>query len=45
MAHPTTYVPKSAFAKWFESRLPLIGLLGVPGGMEVTARAPRESFD
>ena len=25
--------------------LPLIGLLGVPGGMEVTARAPRESFD
>ena len=27
MSHPTTYVPKSALAKWFESRLPLIGLL------------------
>src|SRR5919107_2146581 len=25
--HPTAYVPKSAFAKWFESRLPLIGLI------------------
>ncbi len=25
--------------------LPLVGLLGVPGGMEVTAHAPRESFD
>lgn len=25
--------------------LPLMGLLGVPAGMEVTARAPRESFD
>jgi ubiquinol-cytochrome c reductase cytochrome b/c1 subunit len=27
MAHPTTYVPKSALAKWFESRLPLVGLI------------------
>src|SRR5918998_1722961 len=25
--HPTTYVPKSALAKWFESRLPVIGLI------------------
>lgn len=25
--------------------LPLVGLLGVPAGMEVTARAPRESFE
>lgn len=25
--HPTAYVPKSALAKWFESRLPLIGLV------------------
>ena len=25
--------------------LPLVGLLGVPAGMEVTAHAPRESFD
>jgi ubiquinol-cytochrome c reductase cytochrome b subunit len=25
--HPTAYVPQSAFAKWFESRLPLIGLI------------------
>ena len=27
MSHSTTYVPKSALAKWFESRLPLVGLL------------------
>ncbi|HMO29469.1 cytochrome b/b6 [Enterovirga sp.] len=26
MSHESTYVPKSAFAKWFESRLPLLGL-------------------
>ena len=25
--HSTAYVPKSAFAKWFESRLPVIGLI------------------
>src|SRR5215212_10323829 len=25
--HPTVYVPKGAFAQWFESRLPLIGLV------------------
>lgn len=25
--------------------LPLMGLLGIPAGMEVTAYAPRESFD
>lgn len=25
--------------------LPLVGLLGVPAGMEVTARAPQESFE
>ena len=25
--------------------LPLVGLLGVPGGMEVSAHAPQESFD
>lgn len=25
--------------------LPLVGLLGIPAGMEVTAHAPRESFD
>src|SRR3712207_7761326 len=25
--HPTTYVPKSAFGKWFESRLPIAGLI------------------
>ena len=24
---------------------PLVGLLGIPSGMEVTAYAPRESFD
>lgn len=24
---------------------PLVGLLGIPSGMEVTAHAPRESFD
>ncbi len=23
--HPTTYVPKSAFGQWFESRLPVAG--------------------
>src|SRR3954447_17741322 len=26
-AHATTYVPKSRLAKWFESRLPIIGLV------------------
>jgi ubiquinol-cytochrome c reductase cytochrome b/c1 subunit len=26
-SHPTTYVPKSAAAKWLESRLPIIGLV------------------
>ena len=25
--HPSAYVPKSAIAKWFESRLPVIGLV------------------
>ncbi|MDP8918694.1 MAG: cytochrome b N-terminal domain-containing protein, partial [Pseudomonadota bacterium] len=25
--HPTTYVPQSAFGKWFESRLPIAGLV------------------
>src|SRR3978361_2467497 len=25
--HATTYVPKSRFAKWFESRLPIAGLV------------------
>lgn len=25
--------------------LPLVGLFGIPAGMEVTAHAPRESFD
>src|SRR3954466_10096361 len=25
--HPTAYVPKSRLAKWFESRLPLMGLI------------------
>ena len=25
--HPTTWVPKSAFGKWFESRLPIGGLI------------------
>ena len=25
--HSTTYVPKSAFAKWFESRLPIASLI------------------
>jgi len=27
MSGPSTYVPKSAIARWFESRLPLIGLV------------------
>jgi ubiquinol-cytochrome c reductase cytochrome b subunit len=27
MSGPTTYVPKSAFARWFESRLPLVGFV------------------
>jgi ubiquinol-cytochrome c reductase cytochrome b/c1 subunit len=27
MSGPSTYVPKGAFARWFESRLPLIGLV------------------
>jgi ubiquinol-cytochrome c reductase cytochrome b/c1 subunit len=27
MSGPSTYVPKSAVAKWFESRLPIIGLV------------------
>ncbi len=27
MSGPSTYVPKSAFAKWFESRLPIAGLM------------------
>jgi len=27
MSGPTTYVPKSAFARWFESRLPLGGFI------------------
>ncbi|WP_406854513.1 MULTISPECIES: cytochrome b [unclassified Alsobacter] len=27
MSAPSTYVPKSAFGKWFESRLPVMGLL------------------
>jgi ubiquinol-cytochrome c reductase cytochrome b subunit len=26
-SHPTAYVPQSAAAKWFESRLPIIGLI------------------
>jgi ubiquinol-cytochrome c reductase cytochrome b subunit len=25
--HPTAYVPKTALAKWFESRLPIVGLI------------------
>ena len=28
-----------------QATLPLVGLLGAPGSMEVTARAPDESFD
>ena len=27
MSGPSTYVPKSAFGKWFESRLPIVGLI------------------
>ena len=27
MSGPTTYVPKSALARWFESRLPIVGLV------------------
>jgi ubiquinol-cytochrome c reductase cytochrome b/c1 subunit len=27
MSGPTTYVPKSALARWFESRLPIMGLV------------------
>src|SRR5271154_6095190 len=27
MSGPSTYVPKSAFARWFESRLPIVGLV------------------
>ncbi len=27
MSGPSTYVPKGAIARWFESRLPLIGLV------------------
>jgi ubiquinol-cytochrome c reductase cytochrome b/c1 subunit len=27
MSGPSTYVPKSAFARWFESRLPIMGLM------------------
>ena len=27
MSGPSTYVPKSAFGRWFESRLPVMGLL------------------
>jgi len=27
MSGPSTYVPKSAFAKWFEARLPIGGLI------------------
>jgi len=27
MSGPATYVPKSAFAKWFEARLPVVGLV------------------
>ena len=27
MSGPSTYVPKSALARWFESRLPIIGLI------------------
>src|SRR3954469_19292157 len=26
-AHATTYVPKSRLAKWFEARLPIVGLV------------------
>ncbi len=26
-AHATTYVPKSRIAKWFEARLPIVGLV------------------
>jgi ubiquinol-cytochrome c reductase cytochrome b subunit len=25
--HATTYVPKTAFTRWLESRLPIIGLV------------------
>ena len=27
MSGHSTYVPKSAFGKWFESRLPIVGLV------------------
>lgn len=27
------------------AKLPLVGLFGIPAGLEVTAHAPRESFD
>ncbi len=27
MSGPSTYVPKSAIGRWFESRLPLVGLV------------------
>ncbi|MFS0867191.1 TadE/TadG family type IV pilus assembly protein [Microbacterium sp. 179-B 1A2 NHS] len=38
LGHPTVDVT-------VVTRLPLVGLLGVPGGWEVTARAPAESFE
>jgi ubiquinol-cytochrome c reductase cytochrome b/c1 subunit len=27
MSGPSTYVPKSAVGRWFESRLPIMGLI------------------
>ncbi|WP_292834876.1 TadE/TadG family type IV pilus assembly protein [Microbacterium sp.] len=44
-AHDTTALGVPAVEVTVIATLPLVGLLGVPAGMEVSAHAPRESFD
>lgn len=44
-ARDTTALGVPAVEVTVIATLPLVGLLGIPAGMEVTAHAPRESFD
>lgn len=44
-ARDTTALGVPAIEVTVVATLPLIGLLGLPAGMEVSAHAPRESFD
>lgn len=44
-AHDSTALGVPAVEVTVVATLPLVGLLGIPSAMEVSAHAPRESFD